>query len=224
MGKRYTAIVKWLGHDVVGFDQGDPWKNAIDQKPDRTIIASPTIKHYDHCMSCISADIPFLCEKPISKDIDEVVAIRDRCIETGVDGRMVCNWAFLSKVPLQPGTCNISYSHYNTGNDGLFWDMIQPIYLARFKDGKYQISISTESPTFNCHIFNSQFSIISQNPNSIEFHATLDMFAKSYECMIDSWLSDPTSLWDLDSAVDATQKVLEYKAQILEHYKWLCMQ
>jgi hypothetical protein len=129
----------------------------------------------------------FLCEKPIDQSAKRIQEL----IDLGADGRMVCNWAFVSQNPLIPGMNQVQYDNYNTGKDGLAWDCIQLIHLAKdFPE------LSTNSPYLNCHI------------NGTRIHE--GHIALSYKKMIEAWLEDPTRLWSLQEAKKATEKVIEY--------------
>lgn len=131
MGRRYEAIVKHLGHEVIGKDLED---QVGVQRFDKVIVATPTENHLEHCEELAEYNIPFLCEKPVSKDPKEI----DKLM--GKQGYMVNNWAFVFPgIRLLPGNNNIEYDFYNTGKDGVEWDCIQTIYLAN------KISIKTDS-------------------------------------------------------------------------------
>lgn len=52
---------------------------------DGVIIASPTDTHTAWCFEAIDAGTPFLVEKPLSTDIDEVEAVAEAAVAAGVD-------------------------------------------------------------------------------------------------------------------------------------------
>ncbi len=190
MGRRYMAILKYLGVDALEKDLGDPFPDP--DSFDRAIIASPTENHLDDIQEMVSFRRDYLCEKPISKDPSDI----DLVMSSSVDGRMVCNWAFVKpNGRLKPGCNFIDYDCYNTGKDGLAWDCIQLVYLAQGMP-----TLKTKSPTFATYI----------NRHGI----TLDDIAKSYVRMIKAWLQDPTQLWSLEDAKKATEKVIAYEAMV----------
>ncbi len=195
MGRRYIAILKYLGVEAIEFEVND----RIWDCPsfDRAIIATPTDQHGAMCLAMAIEKRPFLCEKPISKDPDEIVRIMDLCEKNGVDGRMVCNWAFAHRMQsyLEPNSCDIQYNNYNTGKDGLAWDCIQLIYLA-----KGMPDLKTDAPNLDCTVDG--------------YFIDEAMIAESYIKMIVRWLEDPTKLWSLEDAKKATEKVIAYEAMV----------
>ena len=67
MGKRYLAILKYLGVDHDSFDVTD----SEDIEPDidgctHAIVSTPIDQHYDNCVWCIDNHLHFICEKPVS--------------------------------------------------------------------------------------------------------------------------------------------------------------
>lgn len=208
MGKRYTAIVKWLGHTPVCYDAAmGKFSVSLYKGIDHAIVATPTDTHYEWCNSLINMGIPTLCEKPVSKNIDEIKALITWAKERNTDVRMVCNWAFTVKKTFEeffagttpmwkPNSNTIRYNNYHTGKDGLYWDAIQLVYLSK---SKRHLHLYTESPTLSA-LFNDQYSI------------GLDDIASSYIEMIMEWLHpNPKSrLWDLNDALKATNKVISY--------------
>lgn len=194
MGRRYEHICRWYGRKTIGIDVGD--KIPRPTEVDRAIIATPTDSHIEAAMWCAHYGIPFLCEKPISKNIGDVTALRDVCRKNESNGYMVCNWSFTGHGKRYcPGTHTVSYDCWNTGKDGLWWDCIQLVALAIDKNN---ISLKNESPTF--------FATIDG------MIVGLDTIAHSYVMMIHSFLNSPDDLWSLDVAVDATKRVIDWGA------------
>jgi len=68
MGRRYGAILKYLGHEVVGIDIG----NKIPKNLDLAIVATPTDTHFEICKALSKKHYTYLCEKPISKNPKEI--------------------------------------------------------------------------------------------------------------------------------------------------------
>jgi len=130
MGRRYVAICKYLGQEVLRCDlhnEKEIYDNA-EFKADRCIIATPIDSHIKWCEWCVKHSIPFLCEKPISKDVSEIRKLKELCDQAKIDGRMVSNWRFLIPGTVATRVGKIFLDYYNTGKDG-FWDLIQPVYL-----------------------------------------------------------------------------------------------
>lgn len=189
MGRRYTAILNYLGVENIGVDNGDltPHPDTYD----RAIIATPSDIHMYVCEMMANLHKPFLCEKPIDKDPAKIQKLIDLCKKKRVDGRMVCNWAFTGRLKFYPGENQVQYSNYNTGKDGLAWDCIQLIYLAKgFPE------LSTGSPYLQAHIDGDRVH---------EGH-----IARSYKTMIDVWLQGGDDLWSLEDAKKATEKTIKY--------------
>ena len=60
MGKRYVAICKYLGHEVVGCDLDTEADRDEMVSCDRAIIATPIDAHVSWCKWCVVNKIPFL--------------------------------------------------------------------------------------------------------------------------------------------------------------------
>ena len=176
MGKRYKRILNYNNIETVDYDLTEKFGGVelhnIDF--DKAIIATPTNDHFEYCKKLVSLDKDFLCEKPVSKNPEEIKTL----IELAeCDVRMVCNWIFTapSMVPFMKDNCHIYYDYYNTGRDGLEWDIIQLIHLASdFKS----LEVVTESPVFNAAINN-----IPITQTDIE---------KSYLSMLEMWIEEPS--------------------------------
>lgn len=192
MGRRYCAILRHLGQEVVEADIGDRW---TDLEFDKAIVATPTPGHAYDCLQLAMRKKSFLCEKPLSTNPREIEDLILYCEANGVDGRMVCNWKFAGMpagCSWLPGFHEVNYSNWRTGSDGTAWDCIQLIYLA--KGGGIKIEVG--APCFRA---------------SIDYwHITLENIEQSYIKMVDYWLNKPSALWSLEDAKKATQKVLRY--------------
>jgi len=143
MGRRYMAILKYLGVETIGMDIDQPQNKYVGF--DRAIIATPSENHFYWCKFFTNERKPFLCEKPVVTNLLQMRMLVDNNLVSW--GRMVCNWAFVNPDILKPESNQVQYSNYNTGKDGLAWDCIQLIYLA---DGMPELS--TTSPYLDCQI------------------------------------------------------------------------
>ena len=191
MGRRYCALLRMLNEEVTEFDLGD----SIDEQ-NPTIIATPTETHCNVAKECIRFGVKrLLIEKPISKDIGSVVELQTLAKEHFCDVRMVCNWRFASILPLNADSHSVSYNFYNTGKDGFAWDCIQLIYLA--SNITTDLYLSNDSGLFVCNI------------DSIP--VSLSDVDRSYITMLATWLESPAYLWDLEDALKATDKVIQYE-------------
>lgn len=196
MGHRYMAIIRHLKEDAVGVDIGDKWPDL--HEGDRVIIATPT-DHHTAAIGFLTDILHFrgdiLCEKPITKDAEELALLHTAAQFKGVDIRMISNWTWainralnrVGEVAIR-GEMEIEYNYYHSGNDGFFYDCIQPVYLA----GRFKYNRNT--PIFDCKV----------NGNSV----TLDDFSHSYPMMISEWLyGDKKRLFSLEDAMKANEKV-----------------
>jgi hypothetical protein len=188
IGRRYEAILSYLNIEHEGYDTSI-FSRAPEGSYTHIIIATPTHLHYEHILK-YSKEYPeadILCEKPISKNPAEIQDLIDK----GLNVRMVCNYLFCEGMRRAGGN-TIYYNHYNTGRDGKAWDLIQLIYLA-----KNMPALHTTNPVF------------SMAANAVIL--SLNDVASSYIIMIEEWLDCPDSLWNLNDALKATKKVIEYE-------------
>lgn len=186
MGRRYAAILKHLGHEVVGVDVG----TKIPSKLDAAIVATPTDTHYGVCKVLSKKGYRYLCEKPVSKSPKEIESLMRYDAKYGGCGYMVNNWARTLLRYVKPNSQNVYYDCWNTGKDGLLWDCIQLVYLAKGRPHQ----LESESPTFSAWLGTTRI--------------TLGVIELSYIAMVRSFLEgDDKRLWTLQDALAATQKV-----------------
>jgi hypothetical protein len=100
MCRLYAAIVRYLGHEVAPHDTDTgPIPNRA--KYEKAIIATPIDSHYEYCKWLAERKCDFLCEKPISKNVDEVREIA-----------CMCDLHTSQTSPRMYSTCNSSHCHY----------------------------------------------------------------------------------------------------------------
>jgi hypothetical protein len=208
MGKRYCAILRWLHHEVLTWDKTTDRPGSLNRaiaNADRVIIATPTPTHIEVATRCAKLGKSFLCEKPVDKDPQKIAELESLCRRNGADGRMVCNWSFSFCVPpmvnrhhrpILSRAHGVSYNCFRTGNDGLGWDCIQLAYLAR--DSR-SLFLGNDCPYLHATINGRR--------------VTTDNIERSYIAMIETWLTNPSLLWNLQDAKSATHAVLEYIEQ-----------
>lgn len=172
MGTRYSLLLKSMGHQVVGIDAGDYFCfKTADQEYDAAIIATPTDTHLRLISELNFKGFPILCEKPISKNLEELKRyLSPDTLHCNL--RMVDNWRHHPDFP-QVSTTEDSSSYYNYfrhGNDGLVWDCIQMIRYA-----KGPVFLGQDSPFFQA---NMNGSVLDQRG-----------FDLSYYHMLTYWLS-----------------------------------
>lgn len=139
MGKRYAAILKYHDRQVAFADVLDTPKQqaALAAKSDGVIVCTPTDTHAE-IIEYLPADKPILCEKPLTKNVDELDLMLKKRVQ------MVFQYSILATAP-QPGFS--MYDYYRHGADGLAWDCLQIIGLA-----KGECHLAEESPIWRCHI------------------------------------------------------------------------
>lgn len=188
MGKRYAAILNALGETVLGYDQGDDLDRVQLGSIRGIIIATPTDLHLSHIARFKGTGIPILCEKPFTRDVPLLQAFAAGYKPSDSPLQMVMQYEFLcDKNARGPSV----YNYFRHGNDGLYWDCIQIIGLA-----KSHVEIREESFFWHC-VINGQ---------------TLNIQAMdwAYYFMLKDWLAAPKH--DLPRIVDIHKKVAQYES------------
>lgn len=143
MGRRYSAILNAMNLEYDAVDIGDRVG-----KYDYAIIATPTLSHVQCMMDVLAQNenCHILCEKPLTTNMDELKRFFASDYKERLRNlKMVNNYdyAYTSAVSdsqfINP-TGLTKYDYYNTGNDGLLWDCIQLIKMA-----KGEITLSKKS-------------------------------------------------------------------------------
>ena len=188
MGKRYTAVCKRLGIKVVGQDFNDP--RPPMSGVDGIIIASPTSSHTRDILNYSGYDLPYLCEKPLSKLPIELDNFIDVTKKLGVRLKMINQYDELIDHTLNGDS---HYNYYRTGNDGIAWDCINILGLA-----KGTVTLSSDSPIWDCQINGQKLSI-----------ADMD---GAYISMIEKWAEYPDQ--NLDYIRTSHLKVFRYLREV----------
>jgi len=147
MGKRYQAILNWLNIDFECIDSRLGFSEVNLEKITHFIVATPTETHLEIIRNIAIYKRPILCEKPISKSIDEVKEIIKLC---GDNLSIMFQYIVFSEMNEKDGVQlkETSYNYFRTGNDGLYWDCMQPICLHNGEFG--ELSVRNNSPVWNC--------------------------------------------------------------------------
>ena len=199
MGRRYSAIVRYLGHEVLEHDPlAGTSCDLLTADYQAAIIASPIDTHVYYCLQLACYGKPFLCEKPISKDVAQVRRVAEICYRKGTPGYMVNNWAYALDCDDPPKPKTIGRIHidcYNTGDDGA-WDLIQPLWLVSAPD---RLTVRHKSPAL----------LVACDKGLI----LRDAFDWSYKHTVEAFLLDECyGLWPIDAdIVTAHERVLEYE-------------
>lgn len=183
MGKRYKAIFNHLGIDYSTFDSAiDCHIHSYAKYAKGFLIATPTDTHTDLIFQLAPYKRPILCEKPITRDPTELAAV----LMLKPKLQMVNQYAHMpiSKSKNKP----TSYNYYRHGGDGLNWDCINVIGLA-----KGPVKLDQQSPVWNCTINGKKLNLSDMD------HA--------YISMIKSWVKNPEP--NLDYIAMAHGKVLD---------------
>ncbi len=154
MGLRYQAILKHLNEPFYALDKEhstDEIFKALDNS-ERVILCTPTETHYKLLKSIIPLQKPILCEKPITKSVKELEILFANVLKYNTHFTMMFQYSEL--VPLKQENFNSSYNYFRTGKDGLIWDCLQIIGLA-----KGEIEILNDSPIWKCRINGKKLSL-----------------------------------------------------------------
>lgn len=153
MGKRYQAVLRYLGHAFTGMDKESPHEAIAyaAEKAAGVIICTPTDTHEDMIRLVLPARKPILCEKPVCKDVGKLRALLKEIDEADVPFRMVMQYQHL----VDKNRIGKSfYDYFRTGNDGLLWDCMQILGFARG-----EVEIRNKSPMWSCMINGKTLSI-----------------------------------------------------------------
>lgn len=146
MGKRYAAILNYLGKEYIGVDVNNKPTEVAKalRKAEGVIVATPTETHLRILSSLKKCRKPILCEKPISKHIPNLSLLLDQFHETKTPLNMVYQYKELVD---SKAFGESEYNYFKHGSDGLVWDCIQIIGLA-----KGNVTIREDSPVWKCQI------------------------------------------------------------------------
>lgn len=207
IGKRYQAICRYLNIPFTVWDVNESPPPGLMELSTRFLICSPTSTHMRWINFLVSFQKPILCEKPITRNIDDLerFMISNAPLYSDTDIRMVCNYEYarcLSSEAEAP-TNETIINNYYTGNDGLYWDCIQLIEIAN-------------GPVY----FNNTDPVWSLMINGINI--SREMVDESYVSMIRDWMDAPHNLWDLKKAYQAHRKVLDVQEKASKEGPYWC--
>jgi len=191
MGSRYTAILDMLG---VEWDGTDLVEGCIDTKTDSdydgVIIATPTDDHFNmiNYIRGIS-DKPILCEKPIETSLHYLKMLLDR---PNLNLRMINQYEYMPGADEADAEGKTYYNYFKSGRDGLAWDCINIIGMA-----KGDVELKNDSPLWECCINGSVLK--------------LGWMDSAYIYMIDKWVKNPTN--NHEYILKAHEKVIKWMAQ-----------
>lgn len=154
MGKRYQAILKYLEIPFSGVDINHSVGFVLNKVADasRVILCTPTDNHFSYLEKIIPIGKPILCEKPISRSLREMERILGLIEQHRSNFAMTFQYSELVPANQDPGQSH--YHYFRSGKDGLIWDCLQIIALA-----KGEIEISNDSPVWRCMINGRKLSL-----------------------------------------------------------------
>lgn len=153
MGVRYQAILNYLDIKFQSFDKWHTEQEIIAhaRHSDGVIIATPTHTHVDFLSALLPVNDKVLCEKPITKNIAQLEELTLACNRKRRSFNMVMQYRELV-LPTGANQTELptSYDYFRHGQDGLAWDCMQVIGLA-----KGVVELKETSPIWRC-IINGQ--------------------------------------------------------------------
>ena len=193
MGKRYAAILKHLNVPCTEFDvkDGNPLNGSIKQC-DRVIVATPTSTHMEvlDIITTVMPGAPILCEKPVTKSLSDLEQILSMCDARGNDLRMMYQYSLLASDDLY---LQSHYNYYAHGSDGIQWDCMQIIGLAKGK-----VVLKEDSPIWKCTI----------NGKKLK-RSDMD---RAYVDYVNNWIIDPSFCCGPSEIMRIHKKVSEWKS------------
>lgn len=183
MGTRYRRILEHLGVPYKGYDFGDAYGEGLLDGITHILIATPTETHIPYILAFKTTGLPILCEKPLTKNLEELEALARDYMPGDSPLQMVHQYDYLTSAGDEGETV---YNYFKTGGDGLHWDCIQIIGLARGA-----LEIKNTSPIWDCVINGRRLDLAKMD------HAYVEM--------ISNWLASPKP--DLERILSFHRKV-----------------
>lgn len=171
MANRYKAILNVLGIPHMGHDKHEIPKPGAISRARGVIICTPTTHHINDLKTYLATERPVLCEKPICHSVAELNQL-EKAVGINITYlTMVNQYAYMTDDVSHGDTF---YDYFKSGPDGLYWDCLNVIGLA-----KGEIHLSTKSPVWNCQINGKKLSL-----SKVDY---------SYVEMLKDWLFNPKS-------------------------------
>jgi len=195
MGTRYKAILNSLNKEWRGLDEKNytpiEYQSELLGISERFILCTSTDTHYPWLKRLIPKQKPILCEKPVTKDLEELREILRQVVFYDTPFHMVMQYKEISFSKREEPT---SYNYFRTGNDGLYWDCMQIIGLA-----KDRWHVAKTSPIWRCTINGDELDFKSMD------HAYVKMITKWYEGKLEQNL---TEILEMHERVESTYKYI----------------
>lgn len=186
MGKRYQAILNHLDVEHSCADKNTKKSELfqLTKSAEKMIIATPTETHFDFLCEYAHLGIPILCEKPLSKNLFQLETIRSLVKDEGLNLTMTLQYKYLDTGVDGPSY----YNYFRHGSDGLLWDCLQVIGLARDS-----VTISEKSPVWKCALNGKKLNLSDMDRAYVDF--------------VKQWLLFPGD--DIDRIIEMHLKVME---------------
>lgn len=209
IGRRYVNICKYLHipHTAVDIKSNSEEDICVEiEKNEFILLCTPTDTHYEMIEKIIkikkykNTKTYLLCEKPITKNKVELEKLLFDTVNSKITLFMVNNYNFIEIEPESNGIIKIfkkimndfttEYNYFHSGTDGMIWDCIQLVYLAKGK-----IILKQESPIWHCKI------------NGVKI--SREQVDYSYIAMIIDFVTKREKMWTLSDIIKSHQKVME---------------
>jgi hypothetical protein len=165
MGTRYQAILSKLAIPFYGVDKESSLDDTIDcckaSYTDGIILATPTHTHKAFLVKLAKLKKPVLCEKPIVKNASDVKEIIELFKKHETPFTMTMQY---SELVDDNSKGDSHFDYFKTGPDGLYWDTLQIVGLAKGK-----VTVNNKSPIWNCMINGKQLSIVDMDHAYVSF-------------------------------------------------------
>ena len=204
MGRRYSAICQLEKIAFTPIDKNDP----LPRNGDHThfLITTPTDTHLKILDSLVANNInrmSILIEKPLvnSLCLAELIAALKKARRLGHSVYMVNQYAYYSH-GIADSEGPTYYDYYNSGKDGIFWDCIQLLYLAR----NGVPFLKNKSPIWHCMI------------NGVKLDR--ELIDLCYLKMLKDFITDGDTYgrhWYERDIIKAHKSVIEYEINLNRH-------
>ncbi len=197
MGMRYQAVLAHLKEPFTPLDSTKNKESEIEKavkESTRILIATPTKTHVEILRKYMPLKKPILCEKPVTKDIVEMIELHSWASKQGYSYNMVMQYKRLD-IPFKTPDRWSHYNYFRPGKpeDGLAWNCMQTIALAQGP-----VWISDKSPVWECTVNGRSLSL-----------ANMD---QAYVDEIRLWLIGALDQ-SMDEILQMHKKVHEWKEQ-----------
>lgn len=163
MAARYKAIFNALKIEHQGIDIDTPDDGVLSALDvcDRFLLVTPTDTHFQWITRLLPYKKPILCEKPVTKDLNELGYVLEKCRIDNIPFRAVFQYSMLIRKD-EPGES--WYDYFKHGNDGLYWDCMQITALS-----KTCPDLSEKSPIWDCVINGERLSLSDMDRAYVEY-------------------------------------------------------